>query len=588
MQSKVYIYTYWRRLLTHHLLTVERGRNTLAMINRRALQELLQRPLGPYHDKDVLSEACRSPGQPKLFLYSFVLEHNGRVIGLDQSETPLEGGGEDHRKFRFRGTLKIGDPDWLSDWGVKLVEAELDLRWAECAMREGWRRGPPLTLKGLFDNRLLKYSGSERHDSDDDCELLLRIQGERGQPAVFMRADPAKDGLLWSSKDQFRQYEVLTMDVATYSFSENYFWRYRLLALMQKIAEQYRYVPIETRDPGWFVDKYIMDFAYPEEDKQPRTIYDSADSDLDEERVPRTPRQPLLVHKSEILGLFAAHAEWLVTNEVARRNKIFDVKVWDRFRKRVKRERREAARNGGIWGWPVGQEPQVEDLMSSASSEEEEEEDEDNIVKRNPVIGKPTPLVQRKLDIARKKRLANKKRIESSASESESDVQGHAYASDFSGDSESPWEPDESPTVDKEVLRLVPWQFTVPPDPPDATGRWQCPLPSCRYKIDLRHLTEENRRGVDDTVIRHIVRKEWRNVYMDDRVMDGFLQMVRNHYDGHLVEVGVRVVREGRRERLERIEPRQEGAESHSSRGRLPPKGSLRGESTATMFHVIE
>ncbi|KAI6004264.1 hypothetical protein EDD15DRAFT_2360562 [Pisolithus albus] len=537
------------------------------MISRRILRELLQQPLGPYHDKDVLNEECRPPGQSKLFLYSFVLEHTGLVVGLDESEKPLEGQVEDHRKFRFRGTLKIGDPDWLSDWGVKLVETELDLRWSEWTLREGVRRGPPLTLKELYDNGQLKYSGSERGDSGDDCELLLRIQGERGQPAVFMRADPAKDGLLWTSKDRFRQYEVLTMDVATYSFSENFFWRYRLLALMKEI------------NGSWTSTSRILLIRRGINIR--RVIYDSADSDMDEERTPRTPRQPLRVHKSEILGVFAAHAEWLVTNEVARRNKIFDVKVWDRFRKRVKKERREAARNGVVWGWPIGQEPLVEDPISSASSEE----DEDNIVERNPVIGKPTPLIQRKLEIARKKRLNTRRRIESSVSESESDVQGHAYASDFSGDSDSPWEPEEFPTADKEVLRLVPWQFTIPPD---ATGRWQCPLPSCQYKIDLRHLTEENKRDVDDRIIRYLMRKEWQNVYMDDAVVRGFLQMVRNHYDSHLVEFGVKIVKEGSRERLERINPLPQGVESHLLRGRLPPKGSLRGESTATRFHVIE
>lgn len=557
------------------------------MIARRVLRELLQRPLGPYHDKDVLSKECRLSGQSKLVLYSFVLEHEGRVIGLDQSETPLEGRREDHRRFRFRGTLKIGDPDWLSDWGVKLVEAELDLRWSERAMREGERRGPPLTLKELFGNKLLKCSGSALRDGDDECELLLRIQGERGLPAVFMRASRVKDELLWTSKDQLRQYEVHTMDVATYSFSENFLWRYRLLDLMEKIVERYPYVPIEARHPEWFARKYIRDFAYPEKDKHRRIIYDSSDSDIsdtDERRV-RTPRQLLHVHKSEILGLFAAHAEWLLTSEAARRNNVLDLKVWYIFWKQAKKERREAARNGVIWGWPVGQEPRAEDPISSTSGEED---DEDSIVERNPVIGKPTPLVQRKLEIARKKRLNGRRRIESSASESESDVQGHAYASDFSGDSESPWEPDESPAADKEVLRLVPWQLTIPPDPPDATGRWQCPLPTCQYKIDLRRLTEENRRDVDDAIIRYIMRKEWQNVYMDDTVIRGFLQMVRNHNDGHFTEVGVKVVREGNRERLERIRPRQEGVEPHSLRGRLPPKGSLRGESTATMFHVIE
>ncbi|KAI6035619.1 hypothetical protein F5J12DRAFT_794697, partial [Pisolithus orientalis] len=557
------------------------------MIARRVLRELLQRPLGPYHDKDVLSKECRLSGQSKLVLYSFVLEREGRVIGLDQSETPLEGRREDHRRFRFRGTLKIGDPDWLSDWGVKLVEAELDLRWSERAMREGERRGPPLTLKELFGNKLLKCSGSALRDGDDECELLLRIQGERGLPAVFMRASRVKDELLWTSKDQLRQYEVHTMDVATYSFSENFLWRYRLLDLMEKIVERYPYVPIEARHPEWFARKYIRDFAYPEKDKHRRIIYDSSDSDIsdtDERRV-RTPRQLLHVHKSEILGLFAAHAEWLLTSEAARRNNVLDLKVWHIFWKQVKKERREAARNGVIWGWPVGQEPRAEDPISSTSSEED---DEDNIVERNPVIGKPTPLVQRKLEIARKKRSNGRRRIESSASESESDVQGHAYASDFSGDSESSWEPDEFPAADKEVLRLVPWQLTIPPDPPDATGRWQCPLPTCQYKIDLRRLTEENRRDVDDAIIRYIMRKEWQNVYMDDTVIRGFLQMVRNHNDGHFAEVGVKVVREGNRERLERIRPRQEGVEPHPLRGRLPPKGSLRGESTATMFHVIE
>ncbi|KIN94066.1 hypothetical protein M404DRAFT_169253 [Pisolithus tinctorius Marx 270] len=516
------------------------------MITRRVLRELLQRPLGPYHDKDVLSEECRLSGQSKLVLYSFVLEHDGRVIGLDESETPLEGRREDHRRFRFRGTLKIGDPDWLSDWGVKLVEAELDLRWSERAMREGERRGPPLTLKELFGNKLLKCSGSALRDGDDECELLLRIQGERGLPAVFMRASRVKDELLWTSKDQLRQYEVHTMDVATYSFSENFLWRYRLLDLMEKIVERYPYVPIEARHPEWFARKYIRDFAYPEKDKHRRIIYDSSDSDIsdtDERRV-RTPRQLLHVHKSEILGLFAAHAEWLLTSEAARRNNVLDLKVWYIFWKQAKKERREAARNGVIWGWPVGQEPRAEDPISSTSGEED---DEDSIVERNPVIGKPTPLVQRKLEIARKKRLNGRRRIESSASESESDVQGHAYASDFSGDSESPWEPDESPAADKEVLRLVPWQLTIPPDPPDATGRWQCPLPTCQYKIDLRRLTEENRRDVDDAIIRYIMRKEWQNVYMDDTVIRGFLRMVRNHNDGHFTEVGVKVVREGNR-----------------------------------------
>ena len=51
------------------------------MISRKILDEILQDPLGPYHDKDVLDETCKSTGRCQLVLYSFVLEHNGKVIG---------------------------------------------------------------------------------------------------------------------------------------------------------------------------------------------------------------------------------------------------------------------------------------------------------------------------------------------------------------------------------------------------------------------------------------------------------------------------------------------------------------------------
>ena len=49
------------------------------MISRKILDEILQDPLGPYYDEDVLGEI--SPRQCQLVLYSFVLEHNGKVIG---------------------------------------------------------------------------------------------------------------------------------------------------------------------------------------------------------------------------------------------------------------------------------------------------------------------------------------------------------------------------------------------------------------------------------------------------------------------------------------------------------------------------
>jgi len=53
-------------------------------------------------------------------------------------------------------------------------------------MREGERPFTQLTLKGLFGGRLLRRRNSSFRNDDGECELLLKIQGERGMPAVFM------------------------------------------------------------------------------------------------------------------------------------------------------------------------------------------------------------------------------------------------------------------------------------------------------------------------------------------------------------------------------------------------------------------
>lgn len=549
------------------------------MIRRKVLHEILQDPLGPYHEKDVLGKDCQSSGRCQLVLYSFILEHNGRVIGLDESETPLDGPGEDKRKFRFRGILNIGDPEWLSEFGVKIVEAELNLRLKEWCMREGERPKTPLSLKSLFNGKLLRRKNSSFRNDDGECELLLKIQGERGMPAVFMHSRKAPEGLLWTSKDQNRKYEVLTMDVASYSRSENYFWRYRLLDIMDKICKKRGDIDsIKKQDPDWFTRQYLRFFAYPKEDRHRRLIHDSDDSDLDDEGNPRTPRQLLHVHKSEILGLFAAHSEWIINQEISRPGIKLNVKAWEAFSQRVKKERRDAAKNGVSWGWPVGQEHRADDFPSSASSEEEGSDEN----AANLVIGKSKEVVKRKRKIAKRKK--PKGRVESSASESESDPEGHAYASDWSVPSDSAWESDELNVDDQDVRDAIPWELRMLPDPPDADGRWRCPLPNCLYEVDLRNLTEDECWNVDRAVAGYILQKRWRNVYQDGTVLEGWLQMVRNHYDDHFTEVGVRWA-DHTRNHAEWIRPPEKRDGDHV-RGPLPLKGSLRGEATVPVVHI--
>lgn len=58
------------------------------MINHKVLEDLLQEPLGPYRDRDILHETvCQMKGASQLVLYSFILEHDGHVIGYSYDST---------------------------------------------------------------------------------------------------------------------------------------------------------------------------------------------------------------------------------------------------------------------------------------------------------------------------------------------------------------------------------------------------------------------------------------------------------------------------------------------------------------------
>ena len=132
-----------------------------------------------------------------------------------------------------------------------------------------------------------------------------------------------------------------------------------------------------------------------------------------------------------------------------------------------------------------------------------------------------------------------------SSSESESGPEGHAYASDDSSessDSGSALGADEvldAGDQDQDVLNAILWKLRMLPHPPDADGHWRCPLSTCLYEIDLRNLTEDECWNVDRAVAGYILKKRWHNVYQDETVLEGWLQMVRNHYDVHFAEVGV-------------------------------------------------
>lgn len=530
--------------------------------DRDHIEELLRDPFGPYRDEEVLSAECQSKQGQTLVLNSFQLAYNDEIIGLDESEQPLGTGEVDARQYRFRGILSIRFPFWLSQVGVKRVEAELNSRALTRSMREGQRPLPAITLEELFRLKN-KYLGRTLVSGDnEELELRLKIQGFKNFPALYMMSKQVPHGLFWNSKDCGRSYEVATMDISTFQRSENFFWRYRLLALMTKIVGEAR-TPVEKRTPEWFVSQYIERFAHPASDEHERLIYDSDDSDIDEGKT-RLPRYPRRVHRRDVLGLFAAQSEWFITDNEVKRNRIFPFKSWNQFRKEVRKARWKAARNNVIWGWPIGREhdPDLEsDPDNDEGEEEEDDEDTRNVVMQNPIIGKPNEVVRRKIDKAKNKStLPSARRAESISSSSSSDdldpARAHAYMSDFSGESSVAASDSSDESVDArlpEFGELIPHQLSQVPELPGPDNRWWCPVPDCGHMIDLQHLTGDDIKALPGPTVFYLMQKKWQSIREDERAKQCFFETVSQHYGDHFADLGLTFVHTREKTGIDRI-----------------------------------
>ncbi|KAG1757586.1 hypothetical protein EDB19DRAFT_1934808 [Suillus lakei] len=506
---------------------------------REIVEELLRKPFGPYRDEEVLSAECQSNPRQTLVLNSFQLAYNDEIIGLDESEQPLGTGEVDARQYRFRGILSIRSPVWLSQVGVKRVETELNQLAYTRSMREGERHPPAITLEELFHKKTGYLGRTPAPGDDDELELRLKIQGFKNFPALYMTSKPVPDGLLWHSKDCNRSYEVATMHVSTFQRSENFFWRYRLLALMKKIVGEGR-TPFEKRTPEWFVSQYLDRFAHPASDEHERLIYDSSDSDIIDEGQTLLPRHPRRIHRRDILGLFAAHSECLGMHS-ERKSEKQDGKL-------------HATTSSGAGQLVVSMSrtwSQTQTTKRGRTRMTEDGEDTRNVVERNPIIGKTNEIVRRKIDKAKTKRsLPSARRVnESSDSSSSSDeldpARAHAYMSDFSRESSSTASDSSDESVDEhlpEFGEVIPHQLSQAPELPGPDNRWWCPVPDCGYMVDLQRLTRDDIKALSGTTVFYLMEKKWRSIREDERAKQCFFEMVSKHYEDHFADFGLRFV----------------------------------------------
>jgi len=500
------------------------------------LSEILREPMGPFHDRWFLTPDCSSLQKSKMLtLYNFMLAHNDEITGLDISEDPER----DEGRIRFRGVLCIESLSWMTASGRTRVQAELEHRLQQRAVREGERQYRELQLIDLFDEAtgflgtgFTRTTSNRRAAREAGLKLKVRIQGEKGMPAVYMISNDAPGRLLWNSADRLRRYVVFSMEKFTLKQSGNYLLRYRLLAGMAETVKTSPKMSFSKRTLGWFVDQYIQQLAFRDVEQHRRLIFDPDNPGiLDETGATATPRHRRRTDPSLIRVLFATHGDWLLTEDVVKRWSLFDPKVWEKDLNKLK----ESLRRSNItWGWAFGVPPEHEGRANATTTV-------------RAVVGKSKQQVERALANARQRpqRPASPTRYDSSPASSDDEVD-NKYDSDFSGDTSS--EETDSEDGHDEPFALTPEQRAkIPktllqrPEPPGGDGLWRCPVPDCEFELNMLNLTMENVRNLDQEVIHYLMapNRKWGSIRGDPIVLEGFECMVDEHYDDHLCRLGI-------------------------------------------------
>lgn len=121
---------------------------------------------------------------------------------------------------------------------------------------------------------------------------------------------------------------------------------------------------VEDRTIDYFVDGYKARFAagYEEKNFFCRLIFDPDDPDVDSDGNTTQRRHLRPVHRAEVKGIFASQAEWILRDQLDRKEKNFlNVKAWHQFCRQAALGRREAKMNNQRWGRLYGEESDAYD-----------------------------------------------------------------------------------------------------------------------------------------------------------------------------------------------------------------------------------
>ncbi|KAG5647980.1 hypothetical protein DXG03_007014 [Asterophora parasitica] len=475
--------------------------------------DLLDRPFGPYPEGDILSEKFHQGD-----LTSFSMECGHKPIGcvtlhrfkyalklisnlearFDETEYLISAPRSSRiakDATEFWGVLIINDFQWLSFQGKEWLQQ--DLRQRDLEMN------PQRTTSGLSLSTLY---GSHKSEGS---RLSVWVHGEKNMPAQFMTGTPPRPLVVRSGKRH--SYNLRSLDVGTFHRSQNFLARYRLWALVNEIIEtDPEQTPIEDRTIDWLITSYIDRF-------RPRDLdhhFFSPSSDTGGTKHRR--RHLRHLPQAEVMGLFAAHADWLLAQQLASHHgnlKIVNIRKWMTFCEQAATVQQDAWKRGVPWGLPHGNSTNNHRELSGRLSHFENKKEFWEL-KINKALKKNYPALE----------LRNNNRP------SVQKIPEPKYDSDFS-------EASSSSFTDSSKEELAPPadfhpSVVQPPTIPLGSFEWRCPVPGCCYTIDLLSLTAENTDILPPVEVEHLKDyKSWR--LMDERVQGNLQLMVQAHNDVH-------------------------------------------------------
>ncbi|KAF8914178.1 hypothetical protein CPB84DRAFT_1758622 [Gymnopilus junonius] len=477
----------------------------MSMPSRTSLAELLLgRIYGPYPDHIILRHDFPRKGS-KLRMKAFQMHFSGdkQVTGFDETEyitnPPVGSRLEKNPEVVFFGMVEVENLDWLSEKGLEYLEADFK-EHEENACLDYCRSG--LTLKTAYELRKL-----------DSPFLRVKVCCRKSLLAHFLTSknDPEKLLVYSQSERVKRIYWIQSLHPVTYAASRNFFDRYRLRALIEELVlTDPNHTPLEDRNINWLIKRYFETIR--PRDKEKRYIMKTSIED----EIAGEPRHLRHISHAEIRSYFAAHAEWLLAQQIASKqgsNKLVNPREWITFCKEVRKDAAEAKRHQVRWGvahgCDVGHNGQYHLAQSLAK------------------FGETSHFWDIQLRSAQRKKskLSRKQSPEHGIPQNTiAQLVPYHYDSDFTEPSTS--EPSESESEISFSTPKIPGFVMEVPKIANGQFKWNCA--GCSFQIDLLNLSQENARILPGDTLSLLTSKSW--TIHNTRIQEALYYVVSHHY----------------------------------------------------------